>query len=139
MPFSQYLADSTLNWFRGSAFVAAPGTNVFVSLHSSDPGPTGANGDVTVTVAGGRATLPIASLGVPVTSSVPGGGREISNTSALSLTSSAPGSAVVTHFGIWSAATGGNFLAYGTLAVSVEVFIGDVLQFAAGQLVIRGL
>lgn len=139
MPFSQYLADSTLNWFRGSTFVAAPapGASIYVSIHTGDPGLSGVNNDVTAAVAGGRGALPVSALSQA--SSAAGGGRQISNTTAVSLSASAPGSAKITHFGLWSAGNGGNFLAYGLLTTPVDVFVGDVLEFPTGQLVIRGI
>lgn len=137
MPFSDYLANANLNWFKGTSFVAAPSGNVFVSLHSESPTSSGSVGDVTTAIAGGRATLPIANLSSPTAAT--GGGRQISNTASISVTNSATSTATVTYFGIWSAATGGNFLAYGLLTTPVNVLPGDILQFATGQLVIRGI
>lgn len=137
MPFSQYLADSALNWFRGNAFAAAPATNLYISVHTADPGPSGANNDVTATLAGVRGTLPVSALSAPANNS--NGGRQISNTSPVSLSSSSSGAATLTYFGLWTAATGGNFLTYGLLATPVSVFVGDVLEFPVGQLVIRGI
>ncbi len=136
MPFSSYLADSNLNWFKGSAFVATP-TTLYISIHTADPGAAGTTADVTTAVIGGRATLGIAALSAPTNSPLPATGRQISNTSAVSLSASALGSTLITHFGVWSAASGGNFLAYGTLTNPVSVFTGDVLEFPVGQMVIR--
>lgn len=138
MPSSTYLADSNLNWFRGNSFVAPP-TTVYVSLHTADPGPTGITADVTTAVAGGRAALSVAALSAPTNATPPATGRQISNTSTVALSASAAGSALITHFGIWSAASGGNFLTYGTLVNPLSVFTGDVLEFPVGQLVIRSV
>jgi hypothetical protein len=138
MPFSQYLAQQTLNWFRSSQLDLPP-TNLFISLHSADPGRNGTTSDITVAVAGGRGTLPTANLSAPVLSALPGGGFQISNTAPVLMTSNAPGSGTLTFFGVWTAITGGNFLAYGTLTTPITAQVGDVLQFATGQLVIRGL
>lgn len=137
MPFSQYLNDLTLNWFRGTSYAAAPGSNVFLSLHSSDPGALGANGDVSAAVAGGRTTVAITLFGAPSTPT--GGGRRIANTSTLTVTASAAGPATLTYFGLWDAASAGNFLCYGILAQPVSVLTGDLLRFLAGDLVIRGI
>ncbi|MEB3235362.1 MAG: hypothetical protein VKM98_08030 [Cyanobacteriota bacterium] len=137
MPFSQYLNDATLNWFRGSSFAAAPATNVYLSLHSSEPGALGANGDVTTAVAGTRTTVPITVFGAPSTPT--GGGRRIANNSTVTVTASATGAATVTYFGLWDAASAGNFLCYGILAQPVSVLTGDLLRFLAGDLAIRGI
>lgn len=138
MPFSQYLAQQTLNWFRSSQLDLPP-TNLFISLHSADPGRSGASSDVTTAVAGGRGTLSTANLSAPVQSALPGGGFQISNTAPVLMTSNAPGAATLTYFGVWDASTGGNFLAYGVLSTPVSAQVGDVLQFTTGQLIIRGL
>lgn len=137
MPFSQYFSDQTLNWFRGTTVAAPPSTNVYLSIHEGDPGATGVNGDVSTAVAGGRATVPISALGAPA--GAPGGGRIISNTSLITVTSSATDTAAVTHFGIWDADTAGNFLCFGILAQPVNVLVGDLLRFPVGELSIRTL
>lgn len=135
MPHSQYLADQQLNWFRGVGFAAAPVTNLFVSVHSADPGSAGVNNDVTTTVAAARATLSIANLTAPGAGSP--SGRAISNTTTITLTNSALAGATLTYFGIWSAVSGGNFLTYGLLSQPINVLTGDIISFPAGLLVIR--
>lgn len=137
MPFSQYLSDQALNWFRGTTMAAPPGTNVYLSIHTSDPGLNGVNDDVSTAVAGGRVAVPISDLGAPATA--PGGGRVISSTSLVTVTASATDAASVTHFGIWDASTAGNFLCYGILAQPVNVLVGDLLRFPVGELSIRAL
>jgi hypothetical protein len=137
MPFSQYFSDLTLNWFRGTTVAAPPATNVYLSIHTADPGVTGVNADVSTAVAGGRTTVPISALGAPAGAS--GGGRIISNTSLITVTSSAADTASVTYFGIWDADTAGNFLCYGILAQPVDVLAGDLLRFPVGELSIRAL
>lgn len=138
MPFSFYLAQGTLNWFRNSQLDAPPST-VYISLHSADPGVNGINNDVTTAVAGIRGALPSGNLSVPAASALPGGGFQISNTAPVLITSSALSAATLTYFGVWNSASGGNFLAYGILTTPVNAQPGDVLQFTTGQLLIRGL
>jgi hypothetical protein len=138
MPISQYLADANLNWLRGDAFPAPPSVNIFVSLHSSDPGYNGVNGDVTTALLGGRVAVPLTSFVAP--SDVPGGkGRQTSNSTLVSLSEAALDSATVTHFGLWSAVSAGNFLTYGLLSPAANFLVGDIIRFPIGQLVIRGL
>jgi hypothetical protein len=135
MPHSQYLADATLSWFRGLPFVPAPSPSLFLSLHSADPGPVGVNADVTATVGTGRKLIVQQELSIP--GAAPGGGRQISNITEVTFTSSAAAAASVTHFGIWNALTSGDFLAYGRLTTPLSVLAGDIVKFPIGQLVIR--
>jgi hypothetical protein len=134
MPQSQLLSDATLNWFRGTAFPAPPSSAVFLSLHSSDPGPNGTSGDITQLIAVSRAVVDLAVFGAP--GNRPAGGRQISNTSRVLFTNSAVGTGLATHFGIWRAATAGDFLAYGLLAPPATILVGDVIDFPVGQLII---
>ena len=139
MPISQYLADANLNWIRGTSFPAAPSSNIFISLHSADPGYNGVNADVTTTlVPGGRVACPITIFTAPADG--PGAtSRQMSNDTLLSLTDSAAGPASATHFGLWSAQTGGNFLVYGLVSPAANFLAGDIIRFPIGGLVIRGL
>jgi hypothetical protein len=134
VPQSQYLSDATLNWFRGTAFPAAPTLAVYISLHSSDPGPNGTNGDITAIIAGARSAAQLDAFGVPAAR--PAGGRQISNTSRILFTDNAVGTGLATHFGIWRSVSGGNFLAYGLLTPPTTILIGDTVEFPIGQLVI---
>jgi hypothetical protein len=137
MPASRYLADANLNWLRGSTFPAAPLTNLFISLHSADPGIDGDQTDVTVTlVPAGRIAVPVTGFSAPITA--PGGvARECSNISAISITESAAAAAAVTYVGFWDAATDGNFLTYGLVNPPTNFLAGDIIRFPVGQLVIR--
>ena len=139
MPISQYLADANLNWIRGTSFPAAPSSNIFISLHSADPGYNGVNADVTTTlIPAGRVACPISVFTAPVDG--PGAAsRQTSNDTLLSLTESAAGAASVTHFGLWSAQTDGNFLVYGMVTPAASFLTGDIVRFPVGGLVIRGL
>jgi hypothetical protein len=139
MPISQYLADANLNWIRGTSFPAAPSGNVFVSLHSGNPGYNGVNADVTTTlIPGGRVACPISVFTAPTDG--PGGtSRQISNSSLVSLTESAAAAATVTYFGLWTAQSGSNFLVYGLVEPPASFLPGDIIRFPIGGLVIRGL
>lgn len=139
MAFSEYLASSVLNWMRDTAFPTDL-TNIYISVHTGSPGANGSANNVTSTIAsGGRATLAAANLNAPSNVS---DGFQISNTAAVTLTSSAtnapsPTGVTLTHFGIWDSQAGGNFLGFGALSQSVKIFTGDTVQFAIGALVVR--
>lgn len=125
---SNYLREKVLNWFRGTAFPAAP-TNIYISLHTADPGTNGAS-----EVSGGnyaRQTVAVpAGLNAPVDS---GSDELIDNVNAISW-AAVTWAATITHVGIWDAATVGNYLGGGALTASKVVVSGDTVTFAAGAL-----
>ena len=133
MAVSTYERDARLATFRGTAYPTNP-ANFYISLHSADPGLTGAselsgNGYARVAVS------PVAgSWSAPATN---GGVREIANAAAITFPA-ATGSnwAAATHFGIWDAATTGNFKRGAALSASRTVLVGDTATFAIGALVI---
>lgn len=65
----------------------------------------------------------------------------MANTAAVTLSNSAINASpvTVTYFGLWTAATGGNFLNYGLLSPAVTIVNADVVRFGVGQLVLRVL
>ena len=138
MAFSQYFATQVLNWVKGSPFPTAL-SNVYISLHSSDPGTAGTNGDVTNTITSSTNRTAISSAALSAVAGATGGGFEVTNTGVVQLTTSATNVSpiTVTHFGVWDAASGGNFLASGQLTSSVDVEIGDTVQFNIGAMAVR--
>jgi hypothetical protein len=138
MAFSQYLADKVLNWFKNTAFPTAL-SNVFISIHTGDPGSLGTSSDVTTAVTGSATRASVASSAFTSAANASGGGREITNTGVVQITTSATNvsTQTITHFGVWDASTGGNFLASGTLTSPVGVQTGDTVQFNIGAMAIR--
>lgn len=138
MAFSQYFATQVLNWVKGSTFPTAL-SNVYVSLHTGDPGSAGTSNDVTSTIKGSATRTTVSSAAFTAVASASGGGFEITNTGVVQITTSAVNTTTqtVTHFGIWDAATGGNFLASGALTTSVGVQLGDTVQFNIGAMAVR--
>jgi hypothetical protein len=138
MAFSQYLADEVLTWFRGDLFPVAL-SNVFISIHTGDPGVAGTSSDVTATVTGTATRVSVASSALTTPTNASGGGREIKNTGVVQITTNAANvtTQTITHFGVWDAATSGNFLASGTLTTPVGVQTGDTVQFNVGAMAIR--
>ena len=138
MAFSEYFATQVLSWVKGSPFPSAL-ANVYVSLHSSDPGTAGSSGDVTNTITNSVNRTSISSAALSTVAGASGGGFEITNTGVVQLTTSANNSTpiTVTHFGVWDAASGGNFLASGQLTSSVDVELGDTVQFNISAMAVR--
>jgi hypothetical protein len=126
MAFSNYLEDEITGWINGTTFDAAP-TSTFVQLYSQDPtesgSATGALYTRVAVAAGGwtRVTSGVASL---------------ANTTAITITSSAPSGATATHVAVFDAITSGNMLFYGALAASKVIATGDEIKFNATTLVL---
>jgi hypothetical protein len=112
----------------GEALVLTPlTTTAFVSLHTADPGDTGAN-----EITGGA----YARQG-PVTFANAGGNPTVASNSAIVTYPAATAAwGTISHFGIWSAATGGTFRGSGALSTPKPVNNGDTARFAANALTI---
>lgn len=133
MSVSTYERDNRLKIFRGTAYPAVP-ANHYISLHSGDPGLTGAselsgNNYARVAVAPGTG-----SWSAPATN---GSNREISNSNAITFPTASGDWTAATHFGVWDASTAGNFIRGSALAASKTVQSGDTASFAAGALVLQ--
>lgn len=138
MAFSQYLADRILTWVKGVSFPAAL-SNVFISIHTANPGVNGTESDATLSVTGTANRTQVPSADFSAAGNASGGGREITNSNVVQITNNATNGATVTltHFGVWDAATGGNFLASGELTTAIGVQAGDTVQFNVGAMAIR--
>ena len=123
MAFSTYMANELLDhMLRNSA--APTVATVYISLHTGDPGSTGAS-ETTYT---GYGRVAVAS-GFSVAAS-----KTTDNDSAITFGEMTAGPATMTHVGIWDAVTSGNFMIGGALTSSVAVGVGGIPEFAAGDL-----
>lgn len=138
MAFSQYLADRILNWVKGVTFPTAL-SSVYISIHTGNPGVNGTSNDVTTSVTGSASRTAVLSTNFTSAGNASGGGREITNTGVVQITTNAANvtTQTITHFGVWDAATSGNFLASGELTTPVGVQAGDTVQFNIGAMAIR--
>lgn len=139
MAFSSYLSTALLNWFKNTTFPTSVAT-LYVTIHTADPGLDGLTADVTATVRGvaGRVAVTATNFTTP---SAGGGGIQMSNTTVIQITANAANAVTqrITHFGIWTANTAGNFLGSGQLTTAVDVVTNDTVQFNIGALVLRGV
>lgn len=106
---------------------------VFVALHTADPGANGSASEVDASLDTDYARQ--------ATSFAPASGGRTQNTTPLSWTvnSASPGY-TVTHLSLWDAATGGNSLFVGELAVPITLAAGDVNNaLAASTIIIKGM
>jgi len=116
--------DAVLNVMRSTTLTAF---TPYVSLHTADPGLTGANevtGDAYVRIAG--------TFGAPTDGST---GRKIANSAAVTFPEiDSTGNRTVSHFCIWDAETGGNPRYNGALATTRVVNAGLPASFEIGDL-----
>ena len=112
--------------------VAGPATDLYISLHTADPGEA---------PVGGQAQSESAYTGyarVAVLRTTAGwtvAGNTASNTAAITFPACTALTSTVTHFGIGLAATGaGNLIASGQLTASLIINAGITPQFAIGDL-----
>ena len=138
MAFSQYLANKILSWVKNSTFPSAL-SNVYVSLHTADPGTAGTNNDVTASVRGVATRVGIASTAFSSVGAASGGGYKITNSMVSQQTTSAANTTptTISHFGLWDTSSAGNFLASGTLTTPVEIQQGDTVQFNSGAMAVK--
>lgn len=108
----------------------SPLTNLFVSLHTADPGETGDQTTSEATYTGyGRVTVARTSGGWAVTNNV------ADNVAAVTFGQCTAGSNTITHVGIGTLTSGaGKLLYFGALSASLVVSAGITPQFAAGAL-----
>lgn len=120
MSFSNYLEDEILDAVcnNGSFAVAQP----WVSLHTGDPGETGAN-----ELTGG-------SYGRQSASFAAASGGSCDTDATLDFTGMP--SATITHVGMWDASSSGNFLVGGSLTAQKTTNSGDTFRIASGNLTI---
>lgn len=128
---STYLKTSQANWIKGTAYPTAP-TTLYVSLHNGDPLLTGAN-EITATVSTGRVALTASSsLSAIATSGTTR--RRLINVDVSYGNATASGSA--TYWGLWDAATSGNFLGGARLLTTTGANL--TLTITSGQEIFIG-
>ncbi len=133
MSFSDYLEGRLLDLVFG-AVAWNPPANLYVGLFDADPGEDGA-GAAEVTGAG-YARVPVANDKTTWSTSAPAGQPVINQVEILFAEAGADwaGGAAITHFALFDAAVGGNFLASGILTAAVTVAGGDRLRFGPGDM-----
>jgi hypothetical protein len=139
--FSQTLETKIVDWiFRKTSFGSAP-TELWVSLHSNDPGDTGANELSTSVGAYTRARLDPDDPGGATswnTITEPSTAKTVTNKGDITFpacTASWNSGAAMTYWGLWDGKTAGGstFLIAGSISGSgVVVLDGNTLKFVGG-------
>lgn len=129
MSASNYLENAILDHVLGGGDYTRPAT-VYLSLHTADPGETGANETSGTNYA--RKSVTNNNTNFPAAAS----GVKTLNVTQTFATPGSGGWGTVTHFGIWDASSAGNFLFGGALTVSKAINSGDTVQFSGGNLTV---
>ena len=119
---------------QATAFPLPAGT--WVSLHTADPGETGANEITTGTWPAyvRRKAEGAGAMGTGWTTATTG---QTANTNQLTYpANNAAGNVTITHFAIWDAQTGGNCLESAALTTARTLAVGDILVFDTGSLTV---
>lgn len=125
--------------FTGSAIAdiaendsSSPATNLYVSLHTSDPGEAGSQ-NTNETSYGSYARVAVARTSGGWTVS----GNSVVNAGAITFPQCSSGTPTITHFGIGTASSGaGVLIGSGALGASLAVSTGVTPQFAASALTV---
>jgi hypothetical protein len=121
---STYLEDKLGNHtFRNTAYTT-PGTAIYMSLHTADPGETGAS----EASGGSYARLQYTNWSAPAN-------RAISNAANIGFTTLSGNLGTAVALGIWDASTSGNFL-WRSSAISLSLTTGSTPTFEAGNVII---
>lgn len=123
---SNYLANALLNHIFGKGTYTPP-TNIYVELSTTAPTDAGTN--VTPPSGGGYARKQTAPADWNT-----GSGRIIDNANAIEFAEASASWGTLSHFALFDAASGGNFLGWGALTTPKAVDSGDTARFAAGDL-----
>jgi uncharacterized membrane protein YgdD (TMEM256/DUF423 family) len=125
---SATIADDFLEWiFNASAMATAP-TNIWIQLHTADPGAAGTN------AVAGNATRKDLTAAMGTAS-----GGAITNTAAITWTTGeVDTSEDYTHWSLWTASTAGTFLFSGTVTANA-VTTGDEFTIPIGDLDVVGV
>jgi hypothetical protein len=127
--FSDYLEKKLLDHtFGGVAYT--PPAAIYVALYSAAPSDTGGGTEVTTTIR--TAGRPAATFGPAANVST---AMTTSNTAIVDFGASA-GTATVTHFGLFDAASGGNFLGWNAVTTSLAITPNINVSFPIGSLVV---
>ena len=121
---SDWFEQETLDWQWTTSSVTRP-TGWYVALHTSAPSDaSGATGELS----GSGYSRQAATLSRSAST--------VTNASDITFGPATGSWGSVTHFSIWSASSGGNFLAWNSLSSARSVGSGDSAKFSASALTI---
>jgi len=126
MPISTYAGNLVLDWLLSTATATRP-TTWYLSLHTADPGLTGANELLT--------SVDADYVRKAITFAAASGLTKATDAGVTWTADAAATTYIVTHIGVWDALTAGNFLSYGELAVPETIVASGALNLSAGRVI----
>lgn len=121
MSFTNYTETEVLEWLLTAGAVTRPAA-WYIGLFTAAPGETGGGTEVS----GGSYARESATFTVS--------GSTASNNASIEFTEATASWGTITHVAIFDAVSGGNMLAYASLAISKAIDTGDILRIPAGDL-----
>lgn len=142
MSLSNYLENEIVDHIFRARSYSGPAT-IYVSLHTGDPGESGASSEVSTSGTNyARAALAASAsnwkgTGNEVTG-VDSAGTGGQTKNAVTITFNVPSATwgTVTHFALWDAVSSGNCLGSGALTTAKVINTSDTVSFAADTLTV---
>lgn len=126
MPLGTDYADDVIDNVVNNIEADLSYPNVYVSLHTADPGATGAS-EVPATNNYSRKQTAPADWNAA-------GSKSATNANVLTFATPSGSWGTITHAGLWTASTGGTFIAGGILGASKQPDNEDTVRFNAAAL-----
>lgn len=130
MSFSNYLESKVLDHITGKTAFTQP--TVYVGLSTTSPAEDGTN----ITEPSGGSYARVATTGATWAAATNGSTSNASAITFATATADWAAGANFTNVVLFDAASGGNFLAYGTISTPKPVLNGDTASFAIGNITI---
>lgn len=124
--FSEFLQQSLLDHVLKTTPYSVP-ANIYVALYTAAPSDTGGGTEVT----GGSYARKVHNTWNAGTAASP---SVADNNGVITFATATASWGTVTHFSLFDAITGGNFLGWNALDASKTVDNGDTAEFADGEL-----
>jgi len=125
--FGNYLEEALLEHIVGKVTYSLP--TAFIALSTADPTDTGGS----IAEPSGNGYTRVTTNGATWNNATANGGA-IDNASDITFPEATGTWGTITHFAIFDAGTGGNFMAHGSISPSKQIQNGDTAKFAAGDL-----
>lgn len=121
---SNYAENKWLDHILNVAAFTVP-SNIYIALSTVDPGEAGSG---LAEPSGNAYARKLCNVWGAAS------GRTTSNTNAVAYDEATGSWGTITHYALFDASTGGNMLAYGSLAVAKVVVAGNEMSIAAGEM-----
>jgi hypothetical protein len=131
MNLSNYAENLVAVWLAGGATPSALST-LYLDVHNGEPDETNTNTTSVYQLLTGTSGRKVIT---PTSSFFSATNDTVTNILEIVLTASAVSACTITHFSVWTAASGGNQLYRGAITGSpISVLVGNNVRFAPGSI-----